>query len=151
MKKLIIGLSFCMIAFILSSCGNQNKSSENQSNNEATVQSSDTASTQTVQADQNQNSPQKPTSRSAEINGQQIVDNIAAKLNDKLNLSEEQFKNLTGVLSKKYSETYGDLNAKYDIETGKKIGRDLRLKSSAEISSILNPEQKEHFEKFMNK
>src|SRR4051812_39168551 len=112
MKKLIVGISFCMIALIISSCGNQNKSSENQPVNESTTQNTDSTTapaTTNVQANQNQNTPQKSEANNgAEINGQQIINNIASKLNDKLNLSEEQFKSLTSALSKKYSEIYGD-------------------------------------------
>jgi len=148
MIKLLPGIRSLIFVAIFSSCNNADKTSESQSvantsNAQITMPVTDTL------PDRPAEQPQKPVRTG--ITGRQIVENISFKLSDKLNLSEEQEKSLSSILSKRFVETGGDLDATYPVEMGKKMGRDLRLKSASLISAVLNPVQREHFEKFMNK
>ncbi len=157
MEKLLKVISAFMIIIFVTSCDSPSKQIDSQPVSDNTTQVADSSAvveSQTAEAGTVHNGDRGPRSGqriTGELTGQQIVENVSNKLNDKLNLTEEQHKNITEILSKNLTATGGSLEGKYPVETAKNMARDLRKTSATSISGVLTPEQSERFNKFMSK
>lgn len=85
------------------------------------------------------------------VTAAQVVDNAVERLSSKLNLDDQQAKSLNGILTEAFANSGQPQDGSYSMEESRNIGIAL-IKSSAEsVKKVLNADQKEKLQRFLEK
>lgn len=150
MKNLLIGIPTLLIVALISSCDGSKKTSDNQNSGATTTAADKSEATSTqdegkpdagVQASDNQNGET--------ITGTQLIENSTSRMTSKLNLTNSQPSAVKGILTQTFLDSGEKLDNVYSNEKYRSLSRDIITKSKDAIMPILDANQKEIFQKFV--
>ncbi|HEX5002729.1 MAG TPA: hypothetical protein VFW78_09540 [Bacteroidia bacterium] len=152
MKKALIIIAFLFPATLFISCDGSKKTTENKTQEEPPVAEQKTASepADKMAADVHADAPVAKAHIDS-LSGNDIVDRVAKRLTPALELSAKQSTDITAILTTAYTGSGRDLAAKYAVEEGRKIMKELTVTAKAPIEQTLSEAQKVKFEQFLSR